>query len=532
MSDHDDTLTADDFQFENARPIKVSSASFSRPAEDKVEESMKTEPVISEPVMDEPVMDAMPPMEPIRGPIDMPYDMDEPMPSDDGYGSSSAPVPMSSPRSSDRGPSRGHREQRSSRGRNDSRSDSRGDRRDVRYSDNRSSDAPRRSFARKELPLEERIQEDMKNSFPGKGILEITPSGFGFLRPQFTPSADDIYVSQSQIRKFWLRAGDEVDGLIRPPKDNEKYHGLLKIERVNGVQRTEEESRARRQFDMMTSLYPEKQVILETEPDILSTRIMDLVAPVGFGQRGLIVSPPKAGKTTLLKNIANGIRTNYPDAHLIAILIGERPEEVTDMTRSIEAEVVSSHFDQSPRDQIRAAEIGLERAKRLVEEGKDVIILLDSITRLARAYNMAVNPSGRTLSGGFDPAALYPAKKFLGAARNCEEGGSLTILGTALVNTESRMDDLIYEEFKGTGNLELHLDRAYANKRIYPAIDIERSGTRHDELLMSKETMDAVNTLRRMMALLDKDERLIVLVDKLAKTKSNADFLGEIMKGK
>lgn len=390
-------------------------------------------------------------------------------------------------------------------------------------------EAPQSELAeRRDMPLEERIQEDLKVSFPGKGILEVTPSGFGFLRPRFSPSPDDIYVSQSQIRKFWLRPGDEVEGLIRPPKDNEKYHGLLKIEKVNDRAMTEDESRNRKRFNYMTSIYPEKQIVLETEPDVISTRIMDLFAPIGFGQRGMIVSPPKAGKTTLLKNIATGILANFPDAHLIAILIGERPEEVTDMTRSIKAEVVSSHFDQSPRDQIRAAEIGLERAKRLVEEGKDVVILLDSITRLARAYNMAVTSSGRTLSGGFDPAALYPAKKFLGAARNCEEGGSLTIIGTALVNTESRMDDLIYEEFKGTGNMELHLDRSYAEKRIYPAIDIERSGTRHDELLLTPERMDKVGTLRRMMGLLDKDERIGVLVEKLKKTKSNDAFLEEI----
>ncbi len=295
---------------------------------------------------------------------------------------------------------------------------------------------------------------------------------------------------------------------------------------------SEDDSRNRKRFSALTSMYPDRQIKLETEPDVLSTRIMDLVSPIGFGQRGLIVSPPKAGKTTLLKQIANGIITNHPDAHLIAILIGERPEEVTDLARSIKAEVVSSHFDQSPRDQIRAAEIGLERAKRLVETGKDVVILLDSITRLARAYNFAVNPSGRTLSGGFDPAALYPAKKFLGAARNCEEGGSLTIIGTALVNTESRMDDLIYEEFKGTGNMELHLDRDSANKRIYPAIDIERSGTRHDELLFDKDTLDKLATLRRMMALLDKDERITAMIDKLSKVKTNVEFLKELTVGK
>lgn len=388
------------------------------------------------------------------------------------------------------------------------------------------------SGMREDVPLEERIQEDLKNSFPGKGILEVTPSGFGFLRPKFTPSQDDIYVSQSQIRKFWLRPGDEVEGLIRPPKDNEKYHGLLKIEKVNNIPMSEDDSRNRKRFSSLTSMYPDRQIKLATEPDILSTRIMDLVSPIGFGQRGLIVSPPKAGKTTLLKQIANGIITNHPDAHLIAILIGERPEEVTDLARSIKAEVVSSHFDQSPRDQIRAAEIGLERAKRLVETGKDVVILLDSITRLARAYNFAVNPSGRTLSGGFDPAALYPAKKFLGAARNCEEGGSLTIIGTALVNTESRMDDLIYEEFKGTGNMELHLDRDSANKRIYPAIDIERSGTRHDELLFDKDTLEKLAMLRRMMALLDKDERITTMIDKLSKVKTNEEFLKELTVGK
>lgn len=381
-------------------------------------------------------------------------------------------------------------------------------------------------------PLEERIKDDLKQAFPGRGILEVTPNGYGFLRPHFISGPDDIYASQSQIRKFWLRPGDDVDGLVRPPKENEKFHGLLKIEKINGVAMTEAESRMRPRFDSLTSMYPDRQIVLETEKDILATRIIDLISPIGFGQRGLIVSPPKAGKTTLLKNIANAVKVNYPDAHLIAILIGERPEEVTDLKRSIDAEVIASHFDQSPREQIRAAEIGLSRAKRLVEMGKDVVVLLDSITRLARAYNMQVNPSGRTLSGGFDPAALYPAKKFLGAARNCEEGGSLTILGTALVNTESRMDDLIYEEFKGTGNMEVHLDRAYADKRIYPAIDIEKSGTRQDGLLFAPEILDKVNMLRRMMMMLDKDERLLALTDKLGKTKSNAEFLKELKTGK
>lgn len=378
---------------------------------------------------------------------------------------------------------------------------------------------------KKDAPLEERIAEDLKMAKPGKGILEITYGGFGFLRPQFISSSDDIYVSQSQIRKFWLRPGDEVEGMVRPPKTNERFNGLLRIEKINGAIINETDSLKRPKFDDLTSLHPNRQIILETKPDILSTRIMDLVSPVGFGQRGLIVSQPKAGKTTLLKEIAQGITENYPKAHMLAILIGERPEEVTDLKRSIKGEVVSSHFDEPPRDQIRAAEIALERAKRLVEMGRDVVILLDSITRLARAYNLAVDPSGRTLSGGFDPAALYPAKKFLGAARNCEEGGSLTILGTALVNTESRMDDLIYEEFKGTGNMEIHLDRKYANKRIYPAFDVEHSGTRHDELLFDKKIAPKVTTLRRMISLLGPDERLVALIEKLSKTKSNKEFL-------
>lgn len=379
--------------------------------------------------------------------------------------------------------------------------------------------------SRSDKPLEERIAEDLKNAYPGQGILDIAYGGFGFLRPKFMSSAEDIYVSQSQIRKFWLRPGDEVEGMVRPPKTNERFNGLLRIEKINGKAMTELESLKRPKFDDLTSLHPNRQIILETKPEILSTRIMDLISPVGFGQRGLIVSQPKAGKTTLLKDIAAGIAENYPDIHIIAVLIGERPEEVTDLKRSIKGEVVSSHFDEPPRDQIRAAEIALERAKRLVEMGRDVVILLDSITRLARAYNFSVDSSGRTLSGGFDPAALYPAKKYLGAARNCEEGGSLTILGTALINTESRMDDLIYEEFKGTGNMEIHLDRKYANKRIFPSFDAEHSGTRHDELILDKKIAPKVATLRRMLSLLNGDERLVALIEKLSKTKSNKEFL-------
>jgi transcription termination factor Rho len=388
------------------------------------------------------------------------------------------------------------------------------------------------NFVKSEAPrgfsLEERIAEDLKLAYASKGILEITYGGFGFLRPRFSQSSDDIYVSQTQIRKFYLRPGDEVEGMVRPPKQNEKFNGLLRIDKINNQVMTEMESFKRAHLDKLTSLHPNRQIKLETSSEILSTRIMDLLTPVGFGQRGLIVSQPKAGKTTILKEIANGVTKNYPKAHLMAILIGERPEEVTDLKRSISGEVASSHFDQSPRDQIRVAELGLERAKRLVEMGRDVIILLDSITRLARAYNLAVDPSGRTLSGGYDPAALYPAKRFLGAARNCEEGGSLTILGTALVSTESRMDDLIYEEFKGTGNMEIHLDRSYADKRIFPSFDIEKSGTRHDELLLDKKILERVAILRRMLALLSPEERLTALIEKLKKTKNNEEFLKKL----
>jgi transcription termination factor Rho len=279
-----------------------------------------------------------------------------------------------------------------------------------------------------------------------KGFLDLQPEGHGFLRPRFVPSNRDIYISQSQIRRFMLRPGDLVDGVARPPKDNERYYGLLKVEKVNGV--IAEEAMRRPWFDDLRPIYPKKQVVLATGKKPLSTRIIDLVSPIGFGQRGMIVSPPKAGKTTILKDIAAGISENFPDVHLMAVLVGERPEEVTDISQSVRGEVVASNFDEPPEDQARVAEISLERAKRLVEMGKDVVVLLDSITRLARAYNLSVAPSGRTLSGGFDPAALWPAKRIFGAARNCEEGGSLTIIGTALVDTGSRLDDLVYEEFK------------------------------------------------------------------------------------
>lgn len=362
------------------------------------------------------------------------------------------------------------------------------------------------------------------------GFLDIMQEGHGFLRPKFLPGEGDIYISQSQIRKFQLRAGDQVEGQARMPKDNERYLGLLKVEKVNGM--LAEDSLNRPRFDDLTPIYPNQQIKMESGKLPLSTRMIDLLSPIGFGQRGLIVSPPKAGKTTVIKQIAEGISHNYPEVHLMAVLIGERPEEVTDITRSVKGEVIASNFDEAPEAQAKVAEVALDRAKRMLEIGKDVVILLDSITRLARAYNLSVNPSGRTLSGGFDPAALYPAKKFLGAARKCEKGGSLTILGTALVDTGSRMDDLIYEEFKGTGNMELHLSRHLQEARIFPAFDVEKSGTRHEELLLDAETLKKVVTLRHMFSLLgDNAERTSTLIERLSKTATNKEFLEILSKG-
>lgn len=360
------------------------------------------------------------------------------------------------------------------------------------------------------------------------GYLDLQPEGHGFLRPKFIPSNRDIYISQSQIRRFMLRPGDAVHGVARPPKDTERYYGLLKVEKVND--QSPEESMRRPWFDDLTPIYPKKQVVLETGERPLSTRIIDLVAPIGFGQRGMVVSPPKAGKTTILKEIAAGITQNFPKVHLMAALIGERPEEVTDLSMSVKGEVIASNFDEPPENQTRVAEMTLERAKRMVEMGKDVIVLLDSITRLARAYNLSVAPSGRTLTGGFDPAALWPAKKFFGAARNCNEGGSLTIIGTALVDTGSRLDDLVYEEFKGTGNMELHLDRRLAERRIYPAINIERSGTRQEELLLSEANYKKIVTMRRMMDMLNPDERTAIFVEKLTEAKTNEEFINNLGK--
>jgi transcription termination factor Rho len=377
-----------------------------------------------------------------------------------------------------------------------------------------------------------------------EGVLDIANEGSGLLRPQrFAPSDHDIYISASQIRRFNLRVGDMIGGQARRPKENERYWGLLKVEKINGD--SVESVNNRPNFDDMTVIYPEEQMTLSTDKDTLTSRMIDLVAPVGFGQRALIVSPPKAGKTWLVKDIIKGIALNYPEAgesnegneskkrrvHIMAVLIGERPEEVTDIIRTMDTvtnkmgEVAASNFDEAPQDQTRVGELALERARRLVEMGHDVVIVLDSITRMARAYNLALPTSGRTLSGGFDPMALFPAKKFFGAARKIENGGSLTIIGTCLVDTGSRMDDLIYEEFKGTGNMELHLTRKLAERRIYPAIDVAKSGTRQDELLFGMEKLKKVNLLRLMIDLMNEDERTETLISKLEKSETNDEFL-------
>ncbi|MGD9677968.1 MAG: transcription termination factor Rho [Vulcanibacillus sp.] len=360
-----------------------------------------------------------------------------------------------------------------------------------------------------------------------EGVLEILPDGFGFLRPiNYLPSNEDIYISASQIRKFDLRTGDLVSGKARPPKENERYFGLLHVEAVNGLDPALASERLH--FPALTPIFPLEKLILETSPTNIAARIIDLLAPVGKGQRGLIVAPPKAGKTLLLKEIANSINTNFPDVELMILLIDERPEEVTDMQRSVNAEVISSTFDELPENHVKVTELVLERAQRLVEAKKDVVILLDSITRLARAYNLIIPPSGRTLSGGLDPAALHRPKRFFGAARNIEEGGSLTILATALVDTGSRMDDIIFEEFKGTGNMELHLDRRLADKRIFPALDIKKSGTRREELLLSKEHLDKIWALRKLMS--EQNDFTEFFIKRLKETKTNTEFLDQLDK--
>jgi transcription termination factor Rho len=366
------------------------------------------------------------------------------------------------------------------------------------------------------------------------GILEIMPEGYGFLRQEnLLRSTSDVYVSNSQIRRFNLRSGDYICGQARAPKDNEKYFGLLRVESVNEID--PEQTKQRRNFGSLTPTFPDKMINLETTSDELSTRLINLITPIGRGQRGLIVSPPKAGKTVLLKKIANAIVVNYTDIHLIICLIGERPEEVTDMTRSVKAEVIAATFDEPVENQTRVAELTLERAKRLVEIGKDVVLLLDGITRLTRAYNLASPGSGRTLSGGIDSAALHPPKRFFGTARNSEEGGSLTILATCLVDTGSRMDDLIYEEFKGTGNMELHLDRKLAEKRLFPAINIIPSGTRREELMLNEDRLKQIWLLRRVVSMIAEDssnagEATMRVLNRMTKTKDNDEFLSTISK--
>ena len=363
------------------------------------------------------------------------------------------------------------------------------------------------------------------NIFSG-GVLTVVDDGFGFLRGErLLPGPNDVYVSQSQIRRFGLRSGDYVTGQVRQPKDSEKYYGLLRVDAVNGLD--PEEAKRRPDFDNLTPIFPDRMLHLETDPGELSQRMVDLFAPIGRGQRALIVSPPKAGKTMLLQSIAHGIAANYPEIHLMVLLIGERPEEVTDMRRTVRGEVVASTFDEPVEDHTRVAEAALERAKRLVEGGTDVVILMDSVTRLARAYNLAMPTSGRTLSGGMDPIALYPPKRFFGAARNSEEGASLTIVATCLIETGSRMDEVIFEEFKGTGNMELRLIRRLAEKRVYPAIDVLASSTRREDLLFDEEELRQIWLLRRMSAMVeeagsDATERVI---ERVAKTESNEEFL-------
>ncbi len=375
--------------------------------------------------------------------------------------------------------------------------------------------------------------EQQGNTFCG-GILEIMADGYGFLRQEtLLPSSTDIYISQSQIRRFGLRNGDMVSGQGRPPKAGEKYSSLLRIEAINDI--NPELAKNRPRFTALTPTFPDKLINLEASRNDLSARLLNLIAPIGRGQRGLIVSPPKAGKTMLLKSIANAVSINYNDIHLMVCLIGERPEEVTDIRRSIKGEVMSATFDEPVENQTRVAELALERAKRMVESGRDVVVLLDGITRLTRAYNLAVPSSGRTLSGGLDPAALHPSKRFFGAARNMDEGGSLTIIATCLIDTGSRMDEVIYEEFKGTGNMELHLDRRLAERRIFPAMDIQRSGTRREELLLSEDTIKQVWLLRRMVSMVSSDsinftETTERVLERLSKAKTNDEFLANLNK--
>ncbi|HOC92985.1 MAG TPA: transcription termination factor Rho [bacterium] len=382
---------------------------------------------------------------------------------------------------------------------------------------------------RKQELVQKLVEEKTRESglIFGEGIFETVSDGFGFLRRNgYSTSPDDIYVSISQSKRFGLRPGDVVAGLVRPPKENERYFSLLRVEVINGM--GPEESKIRRNFESLVPVYPSQRFTMECDPKDISTRVIDLIAPTGRGQRGLIVAPPKAGKTILLKKIANSIAVNHPEVVVMALLIDERPEEVTDFKRSVKGDVISSTFDEKPENHIAVSELVLERAKRLVEQDRDVIILLDSITRLARAYNLTVPPSGRTLSGGLDPNALHKPKRFFGAARKLEGGGSLTIIATALIETGSRLDEVIFEEFKGTGNMELQLSRTLADKRIFPAIDIVRSGTRHEELLYSKDEMEKIWKLRRVINALDEQQATELVIDRLSVTRKNEEFLNSL----
>jgi len=372
-------------------------------------------------------------------------------------------------------------------------------------------------------------QAERRGTIFSGGVLTLADDGFGFLRGErMLPGPNDVYVSQSQVRRFGLRPGDYVTGQVRQPKSSEKYYGMLRVDAVNGLD--PEEAKRRPDFDALTPIFPNRMLRLESDQHEISQRVVDLFAPIGRGQRGLLVSPPKAGKTMLLKSIAHGITTNHPDIHLMVLLIGERPEEVTDMRRSVRGEVIASTFDEPVEDHARVTEVAIERAKRLVEGGVDVVILMDSITRLARAYNIAMPTSGRTLSGGMDPIALYPPKRFFGAARNTEEGGSLTIIATCLVETGSRMDEVIFEEFKGTGNMELRLSRRLAEKRVYPAMDLLGSSTRREDLLFEEDELRQIYLLRRMASMLEEDsgDATDRILERLAKTKTNAEFLATL----
>lgn len=372
---------------------------------------------------------------------------------------------------------------------------------------------------------------------PITGVLDMSREGHGVIRVGYSEDDNDAFISTSLVRRYGLLQGDIVTGMAREPKENDRYYGLTQIDKINDVTPEEWSKKTRNKFHRLTPVYPDSKIQLEVGAEPLSLRIIDLIAPIGKGQRSLIVSPPKAGKTVLLKDIASGVATNHPEIHIIAVLVGERPEEVTDIRRHIatltkgRGEVAASNFDEPAKDQCRVAELALERAKRLVEVGEDVLILLDSITRLARAYNLAMPTSGRTLSGGFDPAALFPPKRFFGAARNFEVQGSLTIIGTALVETGSRMDDLIYEEFKGTGNQEVHLVRRLAERRIYPAIEVQKSGTRRDDLLMDGVTYQSIITLQRMLDMIDPNDRTVTLIEQLKKSKNNKEFLASLKSG-